>query len=171
MSDPIEEVKPFLIHPRKGGVAHDRKALFSEWLPSQDVSLAAFLKRKGIHKTSVTKWGGARIWLDARDAFREKAMNKAITSAELSLEKKYEKQLRIVGKLEDVIEKQADKLLTQDRTSHKQSLAEELKTLAEAVHKLSETNLRFRGDDVQKHELTSLNLHAMIVKELNGPTT
>lgn len=152
---------------RKGNVGkHDWKALFAEWLICDDKTLAAFCKRKGLHKGSIQKRGGRMFWHEAREAVRTKALRTAMDKAPEALVKKYEKQLRIVGKLEDVIERDADHLLTSSLSDPRRH--DKLGKLADAVKTLADTNLRLQGDDVQKHEVRSVNIHAEIVDAIEA---
>ena len=107
------------------------------------------------------------------------------------LEKKFEKQFKVITKLEDVIEKSADRLLIEpeppiepgniatdeQRKQYKLDLAEykraksehhaeALKTLAEAVEKLVDSNLKLRNAGVQKIESKSLNLHGSMMEAM-----
>ena len=180
-------------HPNKGpGPTHNWPMIFGEWLIFEG-QINKFCALKSIHPGTIQTKGGRTIWLALRDAVRKKGLELMLEKMPNMLEKKFEKQFKVITKLEDVIEKSADRLLIEpeppiepgniatdeQRKQYKLDLAEykraksehhaeALKTLAEAVEKLVDSNLKLRNDGVQKIEAKSLNLHGTMMEAMKA---
>lgn len=169
----LDKLDSLLKVPERGGIKRvPWKEYFVEFITSsldQYPTMRHFCRTKQIHYGSLARRGGNTFWNQAREAVRTQALAKALEKAPDMLSKKYEKQLRIIDKAETLIEKQLDKLNNPKAQFHplqKLSLEEKIETLAKAIKTLAETNKSLRGDDVQKHEVKSINLHAQILEDI-----
>lgn len=179
-----------------GNPTHDPLKMFSSWLatePSDYRTCKEWMLKvhPDINASTLQSWGGRGFWNLCRDIVRSEAIGKAMDKTPDLLANKFERQLRIVAKLEDAVEKTAEKIMRipeppiepgKDATKeqivqygaelrdYRRDLraydASAVKALTEAIHKLAETNILLRNDGVQKHEVTTKNLHAVIVDKI-----
>ena len=170
MNDLPEEVKAVLpFTKQRGPTKYDRAKLLADWLPSDDLTIKHFCERHGIYPQLINRWGGARLWNDARVAFRARVLSRALNAAENSMEKKYETHLKAISKGIRLVERQFERMLENDIPVSKpfqKSIEEKLEILSKAMRNLSETDKSLRGLDIQKHEIQSINVHAQVVQSI-----
>lgn len=156
--------------------ARDWVALFLEYIrstPAEYKSLKSFMDAKKIAIPTLNGHSGGTFWNRARQSVQAKALAIALDKSPQLVAKKYEKQLRIVSKLEDAIEHMITKIRKDQEAQDLDPLlpvnpftASAVDKLIDGVSKLVETNILLNNDGVQKHEVKSLNLHASLVEAI-----
>ena len=177
----LARAKELFITSGKGATRHDQMGIFQEWLisePAEFPNVGSWMRKvhPDVHKVTIQAWGGAEWWNKARQAMRVQAMGAAIEKAiPNGLAAKYEKQLRIIGKLEDIVERAADRMKRATDPLADGTLppavpfeSATLKTLAESVRLLAETNMKLAGDDISRSEVKSLNLHGNVMDAIKA---
>lgn len=171
--------KIFRIHA-KGPNGWDRMALFAEWIRTDPEKfkntnqwVASIQDRyPGLHPQSIQDWGGKLFWRQARQSVRAKALEKVIAKTPDLIEKKYEKQLRIVSKLEDALEHRIDSIRKDQQNEANPGSTvnpfelSAIETLIEGVEKLAKTNVLLSNDGIEKHDIRTVNLHASLVEAI-----
>lgn len=92
----------------------DWLSLFARWVatdPSEYPTISHFLDANKVHRTSVAKRGGRTFWNEARHATRMEGVARAMEKAPDKLATRFDNLVRVQGKLEQAIEKLADKIL------------------------------------------------------------
>lgn len=162
----------------------DWAGLFSEWLltdTSEFPNISKFMEARGVHIMSLAKRGGRTFWNEARQAARMEAIGRQIEKAPDKLAARFDNLFRVQGKLEQAIERLADRILddlnqqeaptgnaeedrkvSRDRTTFNARMLERLKDvqngLADVAAKL--------GGNAQAGTGVSVNFYQSIVEGL-----
>lgn len=152
----VERFQELVPLPHGGKDQHDWMALFVKYIRSTQTecpSLRAYLDGNGISYAAIQTRGGATFWNRARKAIQQKALVKAMDKSVDIVSKKYEQEIRVTSKLVSLIERSADRLIKAGEPLPDGTVppinpfeASAIKTLAESVRMLAETNMKLLGD-------------------------
>lgn len=166
----VAKFKALLPDPTGGEEQKNWVKLFIGYIRSTTTeapSLKAYLAKHGASYPAVQSRGTPMFWNRARRAVQGRALAKAMDKSVDIVAEKYEKQLRIVGKLEDAIEHRVDAIRTDQKAGVTNPFeAALIEKLIDGITELTKTNVLLSNDGVQKHEVRAINLHASLVESI-----
>ena len=155
--------------PNKGpGPEHNWPGVFKDWL-SYNGQIKKFCLSKDIHPGTLQRRGGRTLWIQLREAVRKEGLAHAIEKMPEVWSKKYELQARAVCEGTELVRKMfqnLDNIIQTGKKKDKEFIENKLKTVAEALSLLNDTNIQLNNDGVQKIEAKSLNLHGTMMEAM-----
>jgi hypothetical protein len=157
---------------------HDWIKLFIEYIRSTQSeyrSVQHFCEAKGISYPAIQSRGGTALWNRARRSIQFRALTKAVDKSTNIVAQKYEKEIEVSYNLVEVIKRSTRRLLKASEPLSDGSdpppnpyEASAIKTLAESIKLLAETNMKLFGDLKSSGDGTAqipvIDIHNMLVQ-------